>query len=80
MKAVVIKRSDVTTNNNIILTIEVQKVTPFGMKSAKYCMAVKAESAVDLEFECDIDLNDYTIVEREFVNSDGEVVHCKWLQ
>lgn len=82
MKAIVTKRSEVTKNNNYILTIEVTEKSAFGVRhQGTYCMAVKAtEDAANIGFEAEMDLASFTIVEREFTNNDGEVIKCKWLQ
>lgn len=83
MKAIVTKRSEVTKNNNYILTIEVTEKSAFGIKhQGTYNMAVKAtEDAAAVGFQTDIDLGSFTIVEREGTDKEtGEVFKCKWLQ
>lgn len=76
-----------STNGGFILTLQnkTATVTPFGKKeqSITYYMKV-AEKVVEPGFNAKLNLDDYQIVERDFIPEDGEnagkIIPCKWLQ
>jgi hypothetical protein len=76
MKVRVKKLSEVTSNGNIILSLEtVDKIeTPFGKKSTNYLFAINSEDCTaKVDDEYDLDDNRYYIA-----TTDGSV--AKWLQ
>lgn len=83
MKVTVSKASEITSNNNVILTLvgQGQPVkTPFGIKTPKYTylMAVEAGSELELGEEADLDLNMFDIRESSNV-VEGKTLTSKWL-
>ena len=90
MKLSVAKRSDVTSNNNYILTLvgddEIIK-TALGNKTKRHkylCAVVADKDAPAVGTELDIDLSQFTVSAREsqFVSEDtGELITVtnKWL-
>ena len=83
MKAIVTKKSEITKNDNIILTLTCTGTpvqTPFGMKTPKftYLMAVEAGSEPELDYEADLDLSMFVV--RESCNVvDGKTLTSNWL-
>ena len=83
MKATVTKVSEITKNNNVILTLVCEGSpvkTPFGVKTPKftYLMAVEAGSNPDVGYEDELDLSIFNIKESCNV-VDGKTLTSSWL-
>lgn len=80
-------KSTPSSNGGFILKLQNKTaiVTPFGKKeqSITYYMKV-ADNSAKVGFAADLELNDFLIVERDFIPEDGEnageIIPCKWLQ
>lgn len=78
--ATILKKSDVTSNDNIILTLSVSSTQRIFGKDVpvkkKYCMALPSAIADDIaiDSELPISLDEFTITAKE---SDGNT--CVWL-
>lgn len=89
MKAVVTKKSEITKNNNVILTLVCTGTptkTALGLVTPKftYLLAVEAGSEPDIDYEADLDLTLFNIVEScnvvKDVEGNNKTLTSKWLK
>jgi hypothetical protein len=87
IKLKVVKVSDVTENNNVIVSLGAKgksTKTALGMiksKGAFYLVAIEADSnELEVGQEITIDLNDFAVRTTSFIGREGNTVTCDWLQ
>ena len=80
MTTLTVSKCTESSNGGYILTLKQGIVdTPFGKQPATATYYMKVEGELGLGFSADINLDDYTIVERSFTTDEGKDLILKWL-